>query len=220
MCCVQCTGSCEVLARGGACTRSTARVPTGTAGCRDNPLQTPRPRQAPHFHTRVTGRGRGTQALPRQPAAPPPPERQFDASSLLWAKALCLPDVLQGQLLMPFINYLRRGLPLFLTKQPQQQRSQLRLPGPQVPTGEGQDRAGPGPAQEGRGQAAGARAWAGPGRPLGFSVSPSLPSALCPRLLMAFEGRGPWTQREEVEALGGDPPTLLSTWGAPLTPTY
>lgn len=170
----RCTGIPAMCAWGGACTRTcdvcvltiARRSPCAPLGTERAPQQAPRPGPTPHFHTGSWGGAGDTR--PQQP-----PERQSDPTPP-WVKALYLPDVLQGQLLMPVINYLRAGSPLFLTKQRQPQRHRLRLPGPQAPTREGQDWEGPGPLQKGHGRHHGSRCQdpGGPGRALGVLGEP------------------------------------------------
>ena len=116
---------------------------------------------------------------------------------------------------MTFINYLRRGNPLFLKKQQQQQKSGVRLPGLQVPTRE--ERWG---GHDGQGQRP--RNWqAGEGF-LGSWVSPS-PPGLSPVLILTtpFQA-GPLDREGGGRGPGGghtteDPFSLLSLatlpWG-------
>lgn len=106
----RCTGIPAMCAWGGACTRtcdvrvltSARRSPCAPLGTERAPQQAPRPGPTPHFHTGSWGGAGDTR--PQQP-----PERQSDPTPP-WVKALYLPDVLQGQLLMPVINYLRAFL--------------------------------------------------------------------------------------------------------------
>lgn len=207
--------SCDVCVRGeharvpATCVYS--RAPVGAHvhhwEQRELPSRSPAPGQ-PHTSTRGHGEGGDTRAPP--PPATAAPEQQSDPTPP-WVKALYLPDVLQGQLLMPVINYLRAGSPLFLTKQRQPQRHRLRLPGPQAPTREGQDWEGPGPLQKGHGRRHGSRCQdpGGPGRALGVLGEPL--SALGSLSLYSQSLRRGPLDREG----GGGPPTLLSTSSAP-----
>lgn len=207
----RCTGIPAMCACGGSmhaylrrvCTHERPSGPTCTTGNRESSPAGPPPQANPTLPHGVMGRG-GT--LGRRPHQP----RQSDPTPP-WVKALYLPDVLQGQLLMPVINYLRAGSPLFLTKQRQPQRHRLRLPGPQAPTREGQDWEGPGPLQKGHGRRHGSRCQdpGGPGRALGVLGEPL--SALGSLSLYSQSLRRGPLDREG----GGGPPTLLSTSSAP-----
>lgn len=90
----------------------------------------PCPRKPPDAEERRPGYGDGAEAGRAQLSTPPPTQpaplllqSHFNLMLLTGCKALHLPDVPQGQLLTPFINYSGGGIPLFLKKQQQKRTS-------------------------------------------------------------------------------------------------